>query len=180
MGRPLGFPLRPFGKVPFLRRLVGFLAIDPSPISDRSVHVPADFRCQRLGVERGTAFLSFLRSRLLFRHHAASGLGAEANAAGARSCPWGCSGPSAGRVTHTAPGKPLAAGTPATSTTVPADRAITSLSSGMKSESGFAFRVKLGFPFTKSAQFRTRPRKANPPGLPKGSRSSQTSKAAPP
>ncbi len=28
---PLGFPLRPFRKVPFLRRLVGFFAIDPSP-----------------------------------------------------------------------------------------------------------------------------------------------------
>ncbi len=54
--------------------------------------------------------------------------------------------------------------------------------SGVKSGSGFDCILNIGLPLgvSKLAQFRTRPRMARPPGLPKGETSSQTSKAAPP
>ncbi len=52
----------------------------------------------------------------------------------------------------------------------------------MKSGSGFDFILNIGLPLgvSKLAQFRTRPVIAKPPGLPKGDKSSQTSKSAPP
>jgi len=54
--------------------------------------------------------------------------------------------------------------------------------SGVKSGSGFDFILNIGMPWgvSKLAQFRTFPRMARPPGLPKGDTSSQTSKSSPP
>ncbi len=62
-------------------------------------------------------------------------------------------------------------------TTTPAVFAAVARCSGVRSGSGCDFILNIGLPLgvSKLAQFRTRPRMARPPGLPKGDTSSQTS-----
>ncbi len=112
-------------------------------------------------------------------HHAGSDERAVKRRVEASPSIGGYSGPSEGRDAR--PGEGVSREWASQGLTDPADLAAASRCSGVKSGSGFDCILNIGVPLgvSKLAQFRTRPRIARPPGLPKGDTSSQTSNSAP-